>query len=248
MAITMAILFFHSKKTKNAGIVDLGWAFGLAGLAVLDSILGGGFPLRCFLIACMMGLANGRLGLHLFQRYRHEFPTEDPRYHQLREHWGIKTNQNFFGLFQLQGLLVALLSVPAIVASVNPHPGITILEWLALGLWLIALLGETMADQQLQQFKANEKNKGKTCTAGLWNYSRHPNYFFEWLLWIAYTLFALSSPNGWLALFCPLVMLFFLLQVTGVTATEAQALRTRADYKAYQASTSAFMPWFKRIN
>jgi steroid 5-alpha reductase family enzyme len=82
---------------------------------------------------------------------------------------------------------------------------------------------------------------------GLWNYSRHPNYFFEWLIWIAWLVFALGSPHGWIAFICPVLMLYFLFRVTGIPATEAQALRSRGeDYRRYQQTTSAFVPWFKK--
>jgi steroid 5-alpha reductase family enzyme len=81
----------------------------------------------------------------------------------------------------------------------------------------------------------------------LWRYSRHPNYFFEWLIWMAFTLFALSSPYGYLALVSPILILFFLFRVTGIPATEAQALRTKGDdYRQYQQTTSVFVPWFPR--
>ena len=82
---------------------------------------------------------------------------------------------------------------------------------------------------------------------GLWNYSRHPNYFFEWLIWVAWAVFALGSPFGWIAIGCPLLMLYFLFRLTGIPATEAQALRSKGEaYREYQRSTSAFIPWFKR--
>jgi steroid 5-alpha reductase family enzyme len=100
---------------------------------------------------------------------------------------------------------------------------------------------------QLNAFKANAANRGKTCRAGLWKYSRHPNYFFEWLIWVAFCLFAIDSKYGYLALFPPALMLYFLFRVTGIPATEAQALRTRGeDYRRYQETTSVFVPWFPR--
>ena len=66
-------------------------------------------------------------------------------------------------------------------------------ENLGFALWLLALLGESLADRQLKFFKLNPQNKGKTCAAGLWKYSRHPNYFFEWLIWISYLIFAIKK-------------------------------------------------------
>ena len=114
-------------------------------------------------------------------------------------------------------------------------------------LWAVALTGEAVADRQLARFKARPSSRGRTCREGLWRYSRHPNYFFEWLVWVAYALFALASPYGALALICPVVMLYLLFRVTGIPATEAQALRSKGDdYRRYQATTSVFVPWFPR--
>ena len=100
---------------------------------------------------------------------------------------------------------------------------------------------------QLKQFKANPANKGRVCQAGLWNFSRHPNYFFEWLVWVAFFLFALGSPWGWVTIYCPALMLFFLLKVTGIPMTEELAVKTKGDaYREYQRTTSVFVPWFKK--
>jgi steroid 5-alpha reductase family enzyme len=104
-----------------------------------------------------------------------------------------------------------------------------------------------VADSQLQSFKSNPANRSATCRVGLWRYSRHPNYFFEWLIWVAFAVFAMGSPYGYVAAFAPLLMLFFLFRVTGIPATEAQALRSKGDdYRQYQRTTSAFVPWFPR--
>jgi len=124
-------------------------------------------------------------------------------------------------------------------SSGNIHP----LEIVGALIWLTGLLGETVADQQLKSFKRDGNNKGKVCDLGLWGWSRHPNYFFEWLIWVGYATFALASPYGWLALPLPLLMLHFLLNVTGVKATEEQALRTKGEaYARYQRTVSAFIP------
>jgi steroid 5-alpha reductase family enzyme len=129
----------------------------------------------------------------------------------------------------------------------NPQPRLSPLEWAGLSLWVVALLGETAADAELKRFKADPANKGKTCRKGLWNYSRHPNYFFEWLIWVAFFLAALASPYGWISLLCPVLMFIFLFKVTGIPMTETQALKTRGkDYRDYQRTTSMFVPWFKK--
>ena len=129
----------------------------------------------------------------------------------------------------------------------NDTQAIHLLEWTGLALWATALAGEVLADRQLARFRGAPGNRGKTCRAGLWRYSRHPNYFFEWLIWCAYSLMTLPAPYGWIGLANPLLMLFLILKVTGIPANEARALQTRGeDYRRYQRSTSAFVPWFPK--
>jgi steroid 5-alpha reductase family enzyme len=123
----------------------------------------------------------------------------------------------------------------------------SVFEWLGAIVWLVALAGESIADSQLKSFKSRPVNKGKVCQIGLWRYSRHPNYFFEWLIWVAYFVFALASPFGSLSILCPLLMLYFLFKVTGIPATEEQAIRSKGEaYCNYQRSTSVFVPWFPK--
>jgi steroid 5-alpha reductase family enzyme len=108
-------------------------------------------------------------------------------------------------------------------------------------------LGETVADAQLAAFKKALENKGKVCDTGLWGYSRHPNYFFEWLMWVSYFLFALASPYWYLAIISPVIILYLLLKVTGIPATEQQSIRSKGEaFKIYQRKTSVFIPWFKK--
>src|SRR5262249_44045583 len=102
-------------------------------------------------------------------------------------------------------------------------------------------------DLQLEKFKKDPANKGQTCQVGLWNYSRHPNYFFEWLIWVSYFLFACGSSHGIYSIICPAIMLYLLFKVTGIPATEAQALKSRGDqYRDYQKRVSVFVPWFPK--
>jgi Predicted membrane protein len=129
----------------------------------------------------------------------------------------------------------------------NPADEFSVVEFVAAALWVIGFAGESTADRQLLHFRLDPQNRGRTCQLGLWRYSRHPNYFFEFLMWVAYALFASATPFGWIAFACPAVMLFLLLKVTGIPATEAQALRTRGDeYHEYQRTTSVFVPWPRR--
>jgi len=216
-------------------------------LAVLYGAALPGYAPRRLLIAGMTFAWSVRLAGYLYRRVMGHHPVEDGRYQQLRAEWGEAADRRFFSFFQLQGGLDLLLAVPLLLACANAEPRLSPLEWAGALLWLVAVTGEAAADRQLDAFRRDPANRGRTCRAGLWRYSRHPNYFFEWLVWVAYFVFALASPWGWVTIYCPLLMLYFLFRVTGIPATEAQALRTRGDdYRQYQATTNAFVPWFPK--
>ena len=174
-------------------------------------------------------------------------PMEDGRYQQLRHEWAARFAPKMFGFFQLQAASVVLLGVPFLLPVLDARVGWSPLEVAGIVLWCVAVGGESLADAQLAAFRRDPANRGRVCDAGLWRYSRHPNYFFEWLVWVAYFLFALSAPAGWLAIIGPAAILFLLLRVTGIPLTEEQSLRSKGDaYRRYQARTSAFVPWFPR--
>lgn len=245
VAAIMVVLWFVQRRTQNAGIVDVGWAASLALLAILYGAFADGLPLRRALVATMGGLWGLRLAAHIHHRSRGK--PEDGRYQQLRKEWAPQEQARLFRFFQIQALAAAIFSVPFALIAVNPAPGIALLEWGGIAVWAVALTGETLADLQLEQWKKNPANKGRTCRAGLWNYSRHPNYFFEWLIWCGIALFALYSPHGYWALVCPAAIFYLLFKVTGIPATEEQALRTKGDdYRDYQRTTSVFVPWFPK--
>ncbi|MEQ1758072.1 MAG: DUF1295 domain-containing protein [Vicinamibacterales bacterium] len=245
-AVLMACLWFWHLRSGNAGVVDVGWALSLAVMAVAYGVLGNGYPVRRLLVSGMMALWGSRLALYLW-RDRVRGRPEDARYTELRTAWQTNLPFRFFLFFQAQALIAALLSTPVALAVMDPWPTLRVTEWLAIGLWLVALVGESIADRQLELFKAEPSSRGRVCVVGLWRYSRHPNYFFEWLVWVAYALAATASPFGALAWACPALMLYLLFRVTGIPATEAHALRSRGEaYRSYQRTTSAFVPWFPR--
>jgi steroid 5-alpha reductase family enzyme len=174
-------------------------------------------------------------------------PQEDVRYAKMREKWGENLKSQVLIFFELQAVLIVLLSAPFLIGCLNSQPRISFLEWTGVAVWALAILGEAIADWQLKKFRSRPENKGKICQAGLWNYSRHPNYFFEWLVWVGFFLFAWDSPGGCFTVFCPALMLFFLLRVTGIPLTEELSVKSKGDaYREYQRTTSAFVPWFKK--
>lgn len=244
MALLFAAAYVFARRVDNYGIVDVVWsgAFTLVALGYASFL--NGEPTRRWVIAIMATVWSLRLALHLGKRVYRSHPEEDGRYQQLRRDWGANFARKMFGFFQLQGISVILLATPFLLASSNPEPRLQLLEWLGLGIAGLALIGETVADAQLAAFKRDTTNKDKVCDRGLWGYSRHPNYFFEWLIWVGFALFALASPSGWLAVICPVIMYYLLTRVTGVRYTEEQLARSKGPaYREYQRRTSAFFPW-----
>lgn len=240
MAWLMVAGWAWQRRRRNTGIVDVLWAAGLGASAVFAAVVGNG-AVGTRIVLALAGAAWGaRLALHLWHRVGHE--PEDGRYRYLREHW--HGNQGkIFGFFQFQAWLVAVFALPFLAVAANPQasPG-----WIvaAAVVWIVSVAGEAVADRQLARFRANSSNRGRTCRDGLWRYSRHPNYFFEWLHWFTYVALAIGSPLAWLSLGGPLVMYLFLRYVSGIPFTEAQALRTRGDdYRRYQESTPMLFPW-----
>ena len=160
-----------------------------------------------------------------------------------RRKWATNVNLKFFAFYQAQALSCVVLAMPFLMACVNPAPELNLVEKIAAALWVIATSGVTIADMQLNRFKNESRNQGKVCREGLWAWSRHPNYFFEWLIWLSYGLYALTAPWGFVGMIAPALMLHFILNVTGIPPTEAQALRSRGDeYRRYQDEVSAFIP------
>lgn len=242
-----ALAWVGCRLLDNCGFVDVAWAYAFTATAGVYAWLGPGWFLRRFTIAAMAGLWSVRLGSHLLQRVAAHHPVEDGRYAQLRRDWAGNFGPKMAGFFQLQAASVALLSAPFLLPVFNPAPRFHVLELAGVCLWFAALLGETAADAQLAAFKRDPANRGRVCAAGLWRLSRHPNYFFEWLVWVACALFALASPWGWVALLGPAGILWLLLRVTGIPLTEEQAVRSKGDaYRRYQQTTSVFVPWFPR--
>lgn len=246
-ATTLAMLagFAVERRTRNAGIVDVLWSAGMAASAIYYGVVAGGSPLARGLAALLGGIWGLRLALHLAIRVARE--PEDGRYAYLRAHWHDDARR-FLAFFLAQAVLTALLSLPFLAAASNPDDEWTVWRTLALLVYFASVGGEALADRQLAAFRADPANRGRTCREGLWRFSRHPNYFFEWTHWFTYVLLAVGAGHAfWLSLLGPALMLLMLYRVTGIPFTEAQALRSRGDdYRAYQRTTSAFVPWFPK--
>jgi steroid 5-alpha reductase family enzyme len=241
MVAMFALAWAGCVRVRNYGFLDVMWSYGMALLAPFYAWQGRGDPLRKWLFAGVGLIWSLRLGTHILRRVARHHPAEDARYLTLRARW--PGPWMFLCFFELQAVLVAALSLPFLLACANPAPAVQPVEWAGLALSLLALAGEAQADAQLDRFKADPAHVGQICQAGWWRYSRHPNYFFESMVWWGFWVAALGSPFGWTTVFCPLLMLYFLLRVTGIPLTEEYALKSKGDaYRAYQRATSAFIP------
>lgn len=245
-ALVLGCLYLRQRRSGNATAVDAGWAGSVALLALLAAVLGPGDLSHRVLVAVLAALENGRIAVLVGIRAR---AGEDGRYRELRRRWRERgREQRSFAIFyQAQALLAAVLALPFVLAAFNRHSGLEPVEWAGAGLWLVAATLELVADEQLRRFKADPSNRRRTLRTGLWRFSRHPNYFFQTLTWLADGLVALAAPWGFLGFGSYLIILVLVLFVTGLRPAEAQALRSRGeDYRRYRRETSAFVPWFPR--
>jgi steroid 5-alpha reductase family enzyme len=239
------------RATGNSGWVDTIWTFGLGAVGALGALLpfffSGEATLRPALVALFIALWSARLGLHIAQRTARI--TDDPRYAKLIADWGAAARQQMFWLLQKQALVSIPLGLSMLLAAFNPLPGLRLQDALAVLVLLIGVGGEGVADRQMRQFRAEPINShhDRVCDIGLWGWSRHPNYFFEWLGWLAYPLFAIDLgggyPWGFVALAGPACMYVLLVHVSGIPPLEAHMLERRGSaFRAYQTRTNAFFP------
>ena len=234
-----------SVRIRNYGLLDAAWSYGVAILAPFYAWMGPGDATRKWTLTVIGVAWSLRLGTYILRRVISHHPAEDARYQTLRARW--PGSGMFLLFFQLQAVLVVIFSLPFLLISFNLEPGLKTLEVIGLAVALLSLGGESLADAQMKAFKADPGNQGKVCQDGLWHYSRHPNYFFEFMIWVGFSLAALASPWGWTTVVCPLLMLHFLLNVTGIKLSEEYSLKSKGGaYRDYQRTTSAFVPWFRK--
>ncbi len=250
MAVALAILmtgaWLVQQRTGNSGWVDTVWTFslGLVGaVGALWPMAGEPIAPRQWLIAALVVIWSLRLGMHI--AVRTAGITDDPRYAAFAKEWGVDSPRRMFVFLQNQAFGSIPLVFSIFVAAHVPVAGLRAQDYLGALILLTGIAGEALADAQLKAFRTDQANKGKVCDVGLWAWSRHPNYFFEWFGWLAYPVIAISAGYGWgwFALLGPVFMYWILVHVTGIPPLEEQMLRSRDDaYRAYQSRTRKFFP------
>lgn len=246
----MTLAWWLQMRTGKSGWIDTLWSYGVGIAGVVLTLL---VPLasdeavspRQWLVASLCALWSVRLGTHILLRTLSG--GDDPRYAQLKKEWKRGAQRRMFGFLQIQALCAFVLAFGIFVAAQNPAPGLRISDWIGAALLLAAIAGAGTADRQLRAFLADKKNRGKVADTGLWSYSRHPNYFFEWLGWFAYALIAFDSSGSYwwwpLALIAPAMMYWLLVHASGIPPLEAHMLRSRGEaFRDYQRRVNAFFP------
>jgi steroid 5-alpha reductase family enzyme len=250
LSVLMAGAWAVQQRTGNSGWVDTIWTFslGLTGAAsALWPVAGAAPNPRQWLVAALVAVWSIRLGSHI--AVRTAAITDDPRYAAFAKEWGVNSPRRMFLFLQNQGFGSIPLVFSIFVAARFPQPGLRLQDYLGVAILAAGIAGEALADVQLKRFRSDPANKGRVCDIGLWRWSRHPNYFFEWFGWLSYPVIAISLdaplqyPWGWATLLAPIFMYWILVHVTGIPPLEAQMLRSRGErYRAYQSRTSAFFP------
>lgn len=245
MLVVMVGAWAYGLAVKNGGWTDVFWSFGTGFVLAAAAFVATGTDTsqaRRLMIAAFMLVWGLRLGLYLAPRVAGH--PEDPRYAAFRA-----TAKNYpltmLWVSLPQAPASALLGLSVVVAAQRPVPQLDLRDALALIVYVVAIVGETVSDAQMKRFRANPDNKGQVIDTGLWAWSRHPNYFFQWLGWMAYPVMALdpSRPVTLLTLVAPAVMFGLLRYVSGVPPLEEAMLKSRGDkFRDYQKRVSVFFP------
>ncbi|WP_420426799.1 DUF1295 domain-containing protein [Algiphilus sp.] len=252
-------------RTGRMSYVDIAWPFGVALIGVSIIMLGDGELIRRITVGAVYLLIGLRMGIGALTMawktgviFKTEFARYDYRRMMLQKEGGAHLKLHTLTEIMAQGLANAsVLALPGFMMAINER-AFSAWEMAGIAIWLTAYIVESTADTQKLRFIA--KNKGGVCNVGLWRYSRHPNYFAEWLVWTGLVVAAVpswislaeSEPTivwwvlGLGALGASATMYTTLVYLTGAVPAEYYSLRKRAAYAQYQKTTNRFFPGFPR--
>ncbi|MFT3707011.1 MAG: DUF1295 domain-containing protein [Archangium sp.] len=242
LAIILAVLWVISLAISNSSIIDLFWGPAFS-VIYWPTALQTGLSARSILVGSLVSLWGLRLGIYL--AWRNLGHGEDKRYTAMRKRHGAAWWwRSFFIVFVLQGVLAWVVAWPVrVVASTGSITDISVADFIATGIVIFGIGFESLGDWQLARFR---KRRGSAphpaiLNTGLWRYTRHPNYFGDFVIWIGFGVFGLST-GAWWSLVGPAVMTVLLVQVSGKALLE-KGMKDRPGYAEYVANTSGFIPW-----
>ncbi len=237
----MFITWLISLALKNASIVDIVWGLGFVLVAWAVRLRVDGVASRQNLLVLLTTVWGLRLSAYLL--WRNHGKGEDYRYRAMRKHWGHRFPLiSLATVFALQGVLMFIVSLAVQLGQAGTNPALGPLAWIGTATWLLGLLFEVVGDAQLANFKRDPANAGAVLDAGVWRYTRHPNYFGDACVWWGIALVAGETSVGRWGLIGALVMTVLLRRVSGVTLLEKSLVKRRAGYADYVACTSPFIP------
>ncbi len=240
--VYMTFLFVIAQLKKDNSIVDIGWGFGFVLIALFTFVKSGLYLPRHLLVTLLVVMWGLRISFHILHRHK----GEDFRYKAWRDEWKQWFYlRSYFQIFMLQGFFMLIISMPVIVINSSAIPGLTFVDILGAALWCLGFYFEVVGDYQLQAFITNPENKKRIMRYGLWQYTRHPNYFGEIVMWWGIWLMALTVPLGFLTIISPLTITILLVFVSGVPMLEKR-FAGNPEYQEYQRTTNALIPWWPK--
>jgi steroid 5-alpha reductase family enzyme len=243
--IMMTLLWVVSAIVKNVSIVDLFWGLGFVLTSGFYFLNTDGLDIRKLIVVILTSVWGLRLSLYL--AWRNIGEGEDFRYKQFREKYGKKYWWlSFFQTFLLQGVLMWLISSPLLGAQYSGRDvPLGPFDITGIVLWSAGFLFETTGDFQMARFRSDPSNKGKIMDRGLWNYTRHPNYFGDTLVWWGFAFLSIATGN-YIPVLGSVLMTFLIIKVSGVGLLEKSLVDKKPGYREYMQRTSAFVPWFPK--
>ena len=237
--VLAGLTWMISLAKRDVSIVDSMWAVMIFASALIYSSSVEPYWNRSSLVLTLVLLWALRLTMYI--TWRNWGESEDARYQAIRRKYGPNFALKSLGIiFVFQAVLAWIISMPLWVALTVPFED-SIFDILAVALWIIGMVFESLGDWQLARFKMDPANRGKVMNQGLWRYTRHPNYFGECLIWWGF--FLLVIPTGaWWSILSPILLTFLLLKFSGVTMLEETIVDRRPGYREYIATTNAFIP------
>jgi steroid 5-alpha reductase family enzyme len=240
------VLFILAVILKDNSILDIAWGPGFIVVTWAVLLINADFGAHQFLTAALVTVWGLRLGIRIFRRNKGK--GEDPRYVKFRREWGkYFLLRSYFQLFIFQAFIVMLNLAPVLIIMSGFTENLVWSDYIGLAIWVVGFLFESIGDYELDTFLKDPENRGTIINKGLWKYTRHPNYFGESIMWWGIFVIALNQPWGWVGVIGPVVITGMILFVSGIPMTE-KLMENRPGWDEYKRTTSAFVPWFKKVS